>query len=283
MTKTIMVQGTMSSAGKSLLVTGLCRLFKQDGYRVAPFKSQNMSSIAHTLDGGLQMSLAQALQAEAAGLAPEAAMNPLLLKPQSDVGSELVVMGESRGTMSVSDYFAHKTSLIPVILQAFESLAHKSDIVVIEGAGSPAEINLRENDIVNMGLASMLDAPVLLVGDIDCGGVFAQLVGTLALLEEDERARVKGTIINKFRGDRTILQPGLALLEEKTQKPVMGVLPYLSVDIAEEDSLVRGVAKPHDKQEYESAAYREQQYELLAAALREHLDVAGIYRILEEQ
>ena len=183
MAKCIMVQGTMSGAGKSLLVTALCRIFAQDGYRVAPFKSQNMALNSYITRDGLEMGRAQVAQAQAAGKEPDVRMNPILLKPSSDVGSQLIVNGEVRGDYRARDYFKMKKSLIPEILAAYRSLAEENDIIVIEGAGSPAEINLREDDIVNMGLAELVNAPVLLVGDIDRGGVFAQLYGTVALLE----------------------------------------------------------------------------------------------------
>lgn len=193
-----MVQGTMSNAGKSLLVAGLCRIFKQDGYRVAPFKSQNMALNSYITKEGLEMGRAQVMQAEAAGVEPVVAMNPILLKPTTHVGSQVIVNGEVLGNMSAREYFAYKKQLVPKIQKAFRELEKQADIIVIEGAGSPAEINLRENDIVNMGLAELVDAPVLLVGDIDRGGVFAQLLGTLMLLEESEKERVKGLVINKF-------------------------------------------------------------------------------------
>ena len=235
--KCIMVQGTMSGAGKSLLCAALCRIFAQDGYRVAPFKSQNMALNSFVTRDGLEMGRAQVVQAQAAGIEPDVRMNPILLKPSSDVGSQVIVNGEVRGQMPASAYFKMKKSLIPDILSAYNRLADDVDIIVIEGAGSPAEINLKADDIVNMGLAKLVDAPVLLAGDIDRGGVFAQLYGTVELLEPDERARIKGLIINKFRGDVEILRPGLAMLEEKTHLPVLGVVPYLKVDIEDEDSL----------------------------------------------
>lgn len=282
MAKTIMIQGTMSSAGKSLLTAGLCRVFSQDGYRVAPFKSQNMSRNSFVTDNGLEMSRAQAVQAEAAGTAPDVRMNPILLKPLTDMGSQVIVNGESRGHMRAAEYFRHKKTLIPDIMTAFETLSDKYDVIVIEGAGSPVEMNLKENDIVNMGLAKMTDSPVLLVGDIDCGGVFAQIVGTLILLEEDERARVKGVVINKFRGDIEIFRPGISILEERSGKPVAGVLPYLNVNIEEEDSLIRGsMTKPVNDGDINTAAYRETQYDILAAAIRKNLDMAFIYGVLE--
>lgn len=237
MAKVLMVQGTMSNAGKSLLTAGLCRIFKQDGYKVAPFKSQNMALNSFITDKGLEMGRAQVMQAEAAGIEPDVRMNPILLKPTNDTGSQVIVNGEVRGTMSARDYFAYKHNLIPDIMEAFNGLAAENDIVVIEGAGSPAEVNLKEEDIVNMGMAKMAKAPVLLVGDIDRGGVFAQLIGTVNLLEEDEKKMVKGLIINKFRGDKTILDPGVEILEEKSGIPVVGVAPYLHIDVEDEDSL----------------------------------------------
>lgn len=237
MAKNIMIQGTMSNVGKSLLCAGLCRIFKQDGYRVAPFKSQNMALNSFiTADGG-EMGRAQVVQAEAAGIQPDVRMNPILLKPTTDVGSQVIVNGVSQGNMGAMEYYRHKRDYIPAVLDAYHSLEQDYDIIVIEGAGSPAEINLKQEDIVNMGLAQLVDAPVLLVGDIDRGGVFAQLYGTVALLDAEERARVKGTIVNKFRGDRSILEPGLRTLEELCKVPVAGVVPYIHVDVDDEDSL----------------------------------------------
>ena len=233
----IMVQGTMSGAGKSLLCAALCRIFAQDGYRTAPFKSQNMALNSFVTRDGLEMGRAQVVQAQAAGVEPDVRMNPILLKPSSDIGSQVIVNGEVRGDMPAKEYFRRKKALIPDILRAYDDLASEFDIIVIEGAGSPAEINLKADDIVNMGLARLVAAPVLLAGDIDRGGVFAQLYGTVELLEPDERARICGLIINKFRGDVEILRPGLAMLEEKTRLPVVGVVPYLKVDIEDEDSL----------------------------------------------
>ena len=233
----IMVQGTMSGAGKSLLCAALCRIFAQDGYRTAPFKSQNMALNSFVTRDGLEMGRAQVVQAQAAGVEPDVRMNPILLKPSSDIGSQVIVNGEVRGDMPAKEYFRQKKALIPDILRAYDGLASEFDIIVIEGAGSPAEINLKADDIVNMGLARLVDAPVLLAGDIDRGGVFAQLYGTVELLEPDERARICGLLINKFRGDVEILRPGLAMLEEKTRLPVVGVVPYLKVDIEDEDSL----------------------------------------------
>lgn len=237
MAKAIMIQGTMSNAGKSLLAAGLCRIFKQDGYKVAPFKSQNMALNSFITAEGLEMGRAQVMQAEAAGIPPTVAMNPILLKPTNDVGSQVIVNGEVLGTMSARDYFAFKHTLVPQVQKAYDSLAEEYDIIVIEGAGSPAEINLKQEDLVNMGMAKMAKAPVLLVGDIDRGGVFAQLIGTVMLLEEDEQKMVKGLIINKFRGDKTILEPGVKMLEERAGISVVGVAPYLDIQVEDEDSL----------------------------------------------
>ena len=247
MAKRIMIQGTMSNAGKSLIVAGLCRIFKQDGYRVAPFKSQNMALNSYITGEGLEMGRAQVMQAEAAGIRPQVCMNPILLKPTNDTGSQVIVNGEVLENMKARDYFAYKKKLIPDILKAYHTLEQQADIIVIEGAGSPAEINLKENDIVNMGLAELLDAPVLLVGDIDRGGVFAQLIGTLVLLEEKERERIKGLIINKFRGDVSILDPGIKMLEEKGGIPVTGVVPYMHLVLEDEDSLSDRFAEHEEK------------------------------------
>ncbi len=235
--KPIMIQGTMSNAGKSLLCAALCRIFRQDGLRVAPFKSQNMALNSFITDEGLEMGRAQVVQAEAAGIKPTVLMNPILLKPTTDVGSQVIVNGLVRGNMRAADYFKYKKQLIPDIMHAYETLAADNDVIVIEGAGSPAEINLKSDDIVNMGMAKMAKAPVLLVGDIDRGGVFAQLYGTVSLLEPDERAMVKATVINKFRGDVSILAPGLDMLYDLVKDPCAGVIPYVKLDIDDEDSL----------------------------------------------
>ncbi|MGI6400586.1 MAG: cobyric acid synthase [Thermoguttaceae bacterium] len=235
--KYLMVQGTMSSAGKSLITTGLCRILTQDGLRVAPFKSQNMALNSFVTSDGLEMGRAQVMQAEACGREPSVWMNPILLKPTDDCGSQVIVNGRVVGNMRAQEYFEYKTRLVPEIRAALDKLGETSDVVIIEGAGSPAEINLKRNDIVNMGLAKMIDAPVLLVGDIDRGGVFAQLLGTLELLEPEERARVKGLIFNKFRGDKSLLDSGITALEERCGVPVAGVVPYIRLTLDDEDSL----------------------------------------------
>ena len=235
--KPIMIQGTMSNAGKSLLAAGLCRVLSQDGLRVTPFKSQNMALNSGVTADGLEMGRAQIMQAEACGIAPDVRMNPILLKPESDHRSQLIVAGKAQGAFAARDYFARKKALMPQILEAFDSLAEENDVIVIEGAGSPAEINLAENDIVNMGLARAVSSPVLLAGDIDPGGVFAQLYGTVALLAPEDRALLRGLVVNKFRGDVEILRPGLAPLEKMCGVPVVGVVPYLTLDLDDEDSL----------------------------------------------
>ncbi|MBR6311371.1 MAG: cobyric acid synthase, partial [Oscillospiraceae bacterium] len=221
MAKALMIQGTMSNAGKSLVAAGLCRVFRQDGYKVAPFKGQNMALNSFITKEGLEMGLAQVVQAEAAGVEPSVLMNPVLLKPTTDMGSQIIVNGEVWGQMSAVDYYKVKHKLVPDVMRAFDSLSEKNDAIIIEGAGSPAEINLKNNDcFVNMDMAKLAKAPVLLVGDIDRGGVFAQLYGTIALLTEEERSMVKGVIINKFRGDESILEPGIKMLEDLIHIPV---------------------------------------------------------------
>ena len=237
-----MIQGTMSGAGKSILTAGILRVLRQDGYRVAPFKSQNMALNSYVTREGLEMGRAQVVQAAAAGMEPSADMNPILLKPMGDTTSQVIVNGRPIGKMRAADYYKVKKSLVPDILAAYERLRERADIIVIEGAGSPVEINLREGDFVNMGLAEMVDAPVLLAGNIDPGGVFAQLLGTIQLLRQDERARVKGLIIHKFRGDVSLLQPGLDMFAEYCDIPFAGVVPWIRLDLDEEDSMSEKLA-----------------------------------------
>ncbi|XEH48548.1 cobyric acid synthase [Edwardsiella tarda] len=247
MTLSIMVQGTASDAGKSVLCAGLCRVFSQDGYRVAPFKSQNMAlNSGITADGG-EMGRAQMMQAEAAGIAPDVRMNPILLKPSSDCQAQVVLMGRVLQDMDAVHYHQYKPQLLEQVAEVYHQLAAQVDIMVLEGAGSPAEINLRDRDIVNMGMAEKVDAPVLLVADIDRGGVFAAIYGTLALLEPQERARVKGVIINKFRGDVSLLTPGLRQIEALTGVPVLGVVPWLDLDLDDEDGVALQRGKYHDE------------------------------------
>jgi adenosylcobyric acid synthase len=238
--KVLMVQGCTSDAGKSALVTGICRVLARRGLKVAPFKPQNMAlNSAVTVDGG-EIGRAQAVQAQACGLLPHSDMNPVLLKPNSDTGAQVIVHGHAVGNLEAGDYHDHKPSLLGKVLESFGRLRQAHDFVVVEGAGSPAEINLRARDIANMGFAEAADCPVILIADIDRGGVFAHLVGTLALLSESEQARVKGFVINRFRGDIGLLQGGLDWLEARTGKPVLGVLPYLhDLHLEAEDALPR--------------------------------------------
>ena len=244
MAKAIMVQGTTSNAGKSFLAAALCRIFRQDGWRVAPFKSQNMALNSFITNEGLEMGRAQVMQAEAAGIEPSVRMNPILLKPNSDAGSQVIVNGEVLGNMGAAEYYRYKKNLLPDIMKAYRSLSDEYDVAVLEGAGSPAEINLKSGDFVNMGMAKLAGAPVLLCGDIDRGGVFASLYGTIKLLEPDEQKMVKAMVINKFRGDLEILRPGLSMIEKLAGIPVAGVVPCLPVDLDDEDSLSERLSRP---------------------------------------
>lgn len=231
----IMIQGTASSVGKSLITAALCRIFKQDGYSVCPYKSQNMSLNSYITLDGKEMGRAQVLQAYAAGLEPEAFMNPILLKPSSNTKCQVIVNGKVYGNSSAKEYHNLKTEFKDMLKEQFVDLEKKFDIIVMEGAGSPAEINLRDNDIVNMGMAELVDAPVLLVGDIDKGGVFASLAGTMLLLTPEEKERVKGTIINKFRGDIALLQPGIDMITDIIKISCLGVVPYFQHILEDED------------------------------------------------
>lgn len=237
MAKSLMVQGTASDAGKSILVAGLCRIFKQDGYKVVPFKSQNMALNSFITPKGHEMGRAQVFQAEAAKVQPDVRMNPVLLKPTSDRKSQVVFMGEVLTDMDAVEYHEFKQELLPKIKEVYQELSEENDVIVLEGAGSPAEINLNDRDIVNMGMARLVDAPVLLVADIDKGGVFASIYGTIMLIPEEDRHRIKGVIINKFRGDVALLQSGIDMIQDLTKVPVLGVVPYAQLDIDSEDSV----------------------------------------------
>ena len=237
--RAIMVLGTASHVGKSLITTALCRIFAQRGYRVAPFKSQNMSLNSAATIEGLEIGRAQALQAEAAGVPPSVHMNPILIKPSGDCSSQVVVRGKIWGQISAADYHQRRVEeLMPIVSESYHTLASQFEVIVLEGAGSPAEINLSQHDIVNMRMAEMADAPCLLVGDIDRGGVFASLLGTVELLDSRERARIRGFCINKFRGDLSLLEPGVRMMEQRLGKSCLGVIPYLpDLALEEEDSV----------------------------------------------
>lgn len=237
MGKKIMLQGTASNVGKSIITTGLCRIFKQDGYNVIPFKSQNMALNSFITKEGLEMGRAQVSQAEACGIDPIADMNPILLKPNGNNKSQVIVRGKVVGDMSSKEYHEYKLQLTEVLGDIFEEFEEKYDVVVMEGAGSCAEINLMERDISNMGMAEIADAPVIIIGDIDRGGVFASLAGTMLLLPDEYKKRVKGVIINKFRGRKELLDSGIKMLEDIIKVPVLGVLPYTDIKIEEEDSV----------------------------------------------
>lgn len=241
--RNLMVVGTSSGAGKSITVTGLCRIFKKDGFTVSPFKSQNMALNSFVTKTGKEMGRAQVVQAFASEIDPEAFMNPILLKPTTDRKIQVIVNGKSIGNMSGVEYGTFKSSLKPEIMKAYNHIRDNYDICVIEGAGSPVEINIKEEDIANMKMAEMADAPVILVADIDRGGVFASIYGTIMLMTPEERKRVKGVIINKFRGDVNILKPGLKEIEELTGVPVVGVMPYTDIDIEDEDSVTERFKK----------------------------------------
>ena len=237
--KALMIQGTMRSVGKSTIVTGLCRAFAQDGIRVAPFKAQNRTEHGCIMTGdGVQIAWAQALQATAAGIEPRSDMNPVIINAIAEDSIHISARGEDWATLDERGYESRKKELVPVIQECYESLANDVDLVIIEGSGSPAEINVRENDIVNMGMAEIADCPVILVADISRGGAFAQLLGTVEFMTPEERKRVKGFVINKFQGDRSILETGLKMLEEKTQIPVLGVIPSVKVHLKGSDTLV---------------------------------------------
>jgi len=249
--RTLMVQGTASSAGKSVMVAALCRILKQDGYKVAPFKAQNMALNSFVTKSGGEIGRAQAVQAEAAGIEPTVEMNPVLLKPQADATSQVIVLGVAQSVTDAADYYKDNHKLLPIIADSLAVLRKEYDAVIIEGAGSPAEVNLMDREIVNMRIAELAKAPVILVADIDRGGVFASIVGTLQLLPLSQRNRIKGLVINKFRGDISLLQPGIDFIEKKCRRPVLGVIPYIrDLAIAQEDSVYLDERRSYLRQGY---------------------------------
>ena len=272
----IMVQGTTSSAGKSILCTALCRIFKQDGVKVYPFKSQNMSSKYHMTKDGKMIAIAQALQAWAAGLEPHENMNPILLVPNSDLSSRLIINGDDSGSTTSAEYFRDKAVLREMITERYKEIEVLNELVIIEGAGSPAEINLNKDDIVNMGMAKIADAPVLLVTDIDRGGSFAAVYGTVMLLEHEDRRRIKGIVFNKFRGDRSLLKPGIEMLEKLIDIPVVGIIPYIDLNIADEDTLTDKTKKCEDGSQTRDEL--EEELEKLAEVVRANIDMDIIYK-----
>jgi len=273
-----MVQGTSSGAGKSVLVTALCRIFKQDGFKVAPFKAQNMA-YSWTAPDGSVMGRAQAIQAEAAQIEPEVAMNPVLLKPTSDTETTVFLMGKPLARVQAVDYAPKWLEVVlPVIRDAICGLQERFDVVVIEGAGSPAEVNLRDRDIANMRVAHMAQAPVLLVADIDRGGALASIVGTMELLTPQERDRIAGFVINKFRGDPGLLSSGLELIEARTSKPVVGVIPYFSEALVEEEDALK--TWRHGPSVEIPPEGRQQNYDKLARLVRDNLDMAFVYSLI---
>ncbi len=279
-TDNIMVQGTCSAAGKSVLVAGICRLLRRRNINAVPFKAQNMSLNSHVTDDGGEMGIGQLFQAEAAGVEPDVRMNPVLLKPRGEKGSQMIINGEPRKDLKAAEFHEYKPQLKSVIHEAYSQLAAEHEVVVLEGAGSPAEINMQDRDIANMGMARMVSAPVLLVGDIERGGVFASLYGTVELLPPEDRKRIKALIINKFHGRKELLNSGLDQLEEMMDIPFMGVLPYIDLALDDEDSLSQRLSSSPsgeegrtDAQDCNERQLREKEYEKLADMLEEHLDL----------
>ncbi|WP_250277448.1 cobyric acid synthase [[Clostridium] colinum] len=289
MSKIIMIQGTSSGVGKSIFATALCRIFTQDGYKVAPFKVQNMSSNAHILKDGNKMARSQAICAYACNTEPDYKMNPILLVPTKN-NVEVYLNGKYKGNMDGFGYEEVKTDFLNQAKMSFDSLCEQNDIVVIEGAGSPVELNLIKNDIVNMGFAKIVNAPVLLISDISRGGIFASLYGTIKLMTEIEQSLIKGIIINKFKGNINYFEDGKNIIEDICKKDVLGILPYFDINIEDEDSLVdSGEMKTKEiliqnlkgeKTEDLYIKYLKEQFDLLANNFKSNLDMKKIYDIL---
>ncbi|WP_317366791.1 cobyric acid synthase [uncultured Tyzzerella sp.] len=288
MAKIIMVQGTSSGVGKSIFSTALCRIFTQDGYNVAPFKVQNMSSNIHILNDGKKIARSQAICAYACNIKPDYRMNPILLLPSNN-NTEVYLNGEYKGNMDRFSYEDIKGDFFNQAIISFNSLCDEHDIVVIEGAGSPVELNLIKSDIVNMGFAKKVNSPVILLSDISRGGIFAFLYGTINLMSKDEQNLVKGVVINKFKGDAKYFKDGVSIIEDICKKDVLGVLPYFDINIEDEDSLVdNGIMKTkelllsrlHNKTEENYISYLNKEFDLLATNFRENLNMQKIYNIL---
>ncbi len=285
MGQAMMIQGTASGVGKSTLLIGLCRLFRRRGLSVAPFKAQNMSSNAHHCPDGRQMARSQAIAAFAAGLPPHPDMNPILLKPSSGAGVEVIVQGVSQGIWGHAQYNTEKPRLAELVMQSYHRLLEQHDLLLVEGAGSPVELNLKQNDLVNMGFAKRAQCPVLLVGDISRGGVFASIYGTLALLDEVEHALVKGIIVNQFQGDVAYFAEGKDILETLTKKPVLGILPRMDLQLEDEDSLLGQETKTKESiqktlplhMDYED--HMQEQCNRLADMLETHLDTDALLQL----
>ncbi|ASK61853.1 cobyric acid synthase CobQ [Virgibacillus phasianinus] len=278
--KGIMIQGTASNVGKSLVVTAVCRMLVNEGLSVAPFKSQNMSNYVQVLQDGLEISRAQALQAEAAKVDPTVWMNPIVLKPSSDLKAEVVMLGKTKKTLTGRDYrnSFYETGLA-VIKDSLHHLNQQYDVLVMEGAGSPVELNLKNNELVNMKIAELADVPVLLIADIDRGGVFASIIGTLELLSHPERKRVKGIIINKFRGDQSLFAEGIRWIEKNTRLPVLGIIPHIHHTIEREDSYGTEGQVPCPEPPVSTAVDR---YDDLAAQIKNHLDWEHMINIINQ-
>ena len=282
MAKTIMFQGTASDAGKTLFTLALCRIYSQQGYRVAPFKSQNMASDSYKIEGEAEIALAQALQAEAAGINPETYMNPILMKPHGDNNSKIFINGSPIKSMTAAEYFSQKDKLLQAIKISLNILKDKYQLIVLEGGGNPAEVNLRDKDLVNMKVAALADAPVILIANIERGGVFASIIGTLDLLEPSERKRVKGIIINKFHGNPEHFKEGKEQIEELTGLPVLGVMPYIEeLSIPDEDSC----GQQREKLDYNATSYSERlkNYDRLAQKFKTYIDFEKLEEIIFNQ
>ena len=278
MAKTIMVQGTASGVGKTIITLALCRIFSQDGYRVAPFKPQNMTANTIQTSSGEEIAISQYLQACAAGALPDARMNPVILKPPHDkMGTIVMLNGRLYDMVSDVEYKDLRKTLLPEIMDAYNSLSEQYDIIVIEGAGSPVELNLNDGDIVNMGIARRTLSPVLLVSDIDRGGVFASLYGTISLLSEEERIYVKALIVNRFKGERALFSEGKNILERITGVPVAGIVPFIGIDLSEEDGLGDKPNKPLGPD-----SDTERQFDMIADTVRSSLNMELLYKILDE-